>query len=212
MNNDIEKVLEEYPIPEETVEIEISRQMINSNDEYYEEKSNVKINIPELTEEQKDKLEKEQKLREESNNQKIKEINIQKMKSVLSERYNKDFYYLDGYKENNEDFIYVYIDDEILMFLSNEEEIITIKFRDDKNFVNRVKTLLLENIPSEKEQLEAKLKNGNPYNGNNKKTILFEFRINENSINYPFMEEGNYAKVLSNKILDEIDKYLNNKY
>lgn len=212
MNNEIENELEKYPISEESVEIEIRKQMVNSDNEFYEEKSNVKINIPELTKDQKEKLEEEQREREESNKQKIKEINIKKMQSVLRERYNKEFYYLDGYKENNEEFVYVYIDDEFLTFLSYDEELITVKFKDEKEFVNKIRNLLLENIPSKKEQLEAKLKNINPYNDNNKKTVLFEFRINENSVDYPFMEDGNYAKVLSNKILDELDKYLDNKY
>ena len=76
MNNEIENELEKYPIPEESVEIEIRKQMVNSDNEFYEEKSNVKINIPELTKDQKEKLEEEQREREESNKQKIKEINI----------------------------------------------------------------------------------------------------------------------------------------
>ena len=102
-----------------------------------------------------------EKLREESNNQKIKEINIQKMKSVLSERYNKDFYYLDGYKENNEDFIYVYIDDEILMFLSNEEEIITSKkiatdLGMTKRMVDRIKVVLVNDLQAIKCQNRSK--------------------------------------------------------
>jgi len=197
MNNEIEKELEKYPIPEENIDIFVRKYMVDENNKSYDSEETVEIKVPELTEEQKELYEKENKERQEK-------FNINRMQSIIAERFEKDFYYFDGYKENGKEFAYVYIDTDKLLFLNIDNEYVTININNNMDFLDNIKNILINNL-NEKDLL---YKSENPFVTTDKKIPMIECILNGNKIELSKSKHEDLYKKIVNLILDEIEKFL----
>lgn len=138
----------------------------------------------------------------------LKACTNEEINQIVKNRFKFNFYIFYGYETEVENEVYLYVDDYKVVYMSKGDIQASLVLENNSDFIEKVKTIIIENLPTKDDYIEILELSSKFYNLKTEIKPYFEIQLEGINIKIPFASDSSWAIKLRNLIYDLLEEII----